>query len=258
MSFIDFREVSIKNKLSKAKLIIIIGSGKGGVGKSTIASLISLKLSEMGKRTFLFDLDFTGSSIPLLLNTHYEVKESKKGFEPFKLGNLEIMSIKFFVANKPIALRGLSKEDVVKELLALTNWDADYVIIDLPPGINDELFTLTKLLKIAKACRKHLVVSNPSKVSVEVVNDYIKLLKSLNEPIAGLIINMSYIKCGSEIIKLGSTNLRESIKVIAELPLVPNLDKLLGNKKIPQELDTYVNELVHRILNESTCKHNLI
>jgi len=249
LSMSDFREEVIIDKLSRCNYVLMVGAGKGGVGKSVISTLLALKLSSMRKEIFLLDLDLHGSSIPSLLGINYVVKESEKGFKPYEYNNrLEVMSLKFFIEDKPAPLRGHYKDYVIKEILTLTNWKSKNVIIDLPPGFSNELLTIIKLVRKANVKRGHLVITNPSIISAEVVRKYMALLKELGEEIIGLVINMAYMKYGNAVIRLGELRLGKEFQVLAELPYIPGIDNYLMRGVIPKELDKGLKPLISKIV----------
>ncbi len=230
----DFKPYMIEEKLSRAKCVIAFGSGKGGVGKSFIAALVSRALSDMGYRVGLLDLDLHSSSIPLILGlTKYEVESTKDGFEPLRLENLEVMSIRYFVGDRPVALRGRNKDEVILYLLALTNWSSrDFIVLDLPPGIGDEVLNAFNFLR--KDRRVVVAITIPSTVSLIAVKNFIDVAKTLNVNVLGVIVNMSYIKADGKSVRLfESLDSRYianflGVDVLAELPLEPSAERYVG------------------------------
>ena len=193
----DPRLSVIDKRLLKIKRIIAVASGKGGVGKSLVASSLALNLSGKGKKVGLLDLDLYGPSSHIILGiTDYSFPEEEKGILPHKVGNINFMSIVFFTEDKPAPLRGIDITNIIIELLSITNWgELDFLVIDMPPGIGDETLDVIKLIKRSE----FLVVTTPSKVSMGAVSKLLKILKELKLPIIGLIENMkmtdsSYVK----------------------------------------------------------------
>ena len=132
----DPRLSVIDKRLSEIKRIIAVASGKGGVGKSLVASSLALSLSNKGYRTGLLDIDLYGPSSHIILGvTDYSFPEEEKGILPHKVNNIRFMSIVYFSEDKPAPLRGIDITNIIIELLSITQWgELDYLIIDMPPG----------------------------------------------------------------------------------------------------------------------------
>jgi ATP-binding protein involved in chromosome partitioning len=184
----DPRSSVINKRLSGIKRIIAVASGKGGVGKSLVASSLALNLSGKGNKVGLLDLDLYGPSSHIILGvTDYSFPEEEKGILPHKVGKINFMSIVYFTEDKPAPLRGIDISNIIIELLSITQWgELDFLIIDMPPGIGDETLDVIKLIKRSE----FLVVTTPSKVSMGAVSKLLKILKELKLPIIGLIENM--------------------------------------------------------------------
>jgi ATP-binding protein involved in chromosome partitioning len=212
-----------RKKLNQIGDVILVGSGKGGVGKSMIASAIAISLCKQGMRTGLFDVDLHGASIPNYLGLRPPLRSGKNGLEPKKLGRLKVMSIAFFAGNNPVPMRGAEKEDLIAHLMALTDWGAlDHLVVDLPPGTGDEVLSAFSLF--SGKCRL-LLVTTPSKYSFNVVSLMCKLAEREKVPLVGVVLNMSYMLSGGRrIYPLGRADLNRLRKVIgariiAEVPL---------------------------------------
>ncbi len=178
----------IKKRLENIKRIISVASGKGGVGKSLVASTLSLNLANKGLKVGLLDLDLFGPSSHIILGAEKDkLPEEEKGIIPPKIDGINFMSIVYFTEDKPSPFRGVDISNIIIELLAITQWgDLDYLIIDMPPGIGDETLDIIRLVKKSE----FLVVTTPSKVSMGAVGKLLKILKELNLPIIGVIENM--------------------------------------------------------------------
>jgi ATP-binding protein involved in chromosome partitioning len=178
----------IDKRLSKIKRTIAVASGKGGVGKSLIASTLALNLSKKGYKTGLLDIDLYGPSSHIILGvTDYSFPEEEKGILPHDVDDIRFMSIVYFSEDKPAPLRGIDITNVIIELLSITQWgELDYLIIDMPPGIGDETLDVIKLIKKSE----FLVITTPSKVSMGAVSKLLRILKELKLPIIGVIENM--------------------------------------------------------------------
>ena len=188
----DVRTSVIQKRLQNIKRIISVASGKGGVGKSLVASSLALSLSKKGYKVGLLDLDLYGPSSHIILGIDTtSFPEEEKGIVPPNVHGINFMSIVYFTEDKPSAFRGIDVTNIIIELLAITQWGTlDYLIIDMPPGIGDETLDVIRLVKNSE----FLVVSTPSKVSMGAVSKLLKILKELNLPIVGIIENMTMTK----------------------------------------------------------------
>jgi len=184
----DVRTSVIDKRLSKINHMICVASGKGGVGKSLVASSLALNLVEKGFKVGLLDLDLYGPSSHIILGIKKQgFPEEDKGILPPKNHNISFMSIVYFTEDKPSAFRGIDISNIIIELLAITQWGKlDYLIIDMPPGIGDETLDVIRLVKKSE----FIVVSTPSKVAIGAVNKLLLMLKELKLPVIGVIENM--------------------------------------------------------------------
>ena len=177
----------IEKRLKNIKRIISVASGKGGVGKSLVASSLALNLSKKGFKVGLLDLDLYGPSSHIILGVKDVFPEEEKGIIPPKVHGINFMSIIYFTEDKPSPFRGIDISNIIIELLAITQWgELDYLIIDMPPGIGDETLDVMRLVKISE----FLVITTPSKVAMGAVRKLLQLLKELNLPVIGVIENM--------------------------------------------------------------------
>jgi ATP-binding protein involved in chromosome partitioning len=170
--------------------IIAVASGKGGVGKSLIASTLALSLQQAGKKVGLLDLDLYGPSSHIILGVKdFDFPEEDKGILPPMVHGIKYMSLIYFSKDKPGAFRGEDVTNIIIELLAITRWDyLDYLIIDMPPGIGDE--TLDVLSYVPQA--SFLVVSTPSKVTHGAVEKLVDILIEEGTPFLGVVENMMH------------------------------------------------------------------
>ena len=227
----DPRISVIGKRLSKINRIIAVASGKGGVGKSLIASTLSLNLSKKGYKVGLLDLDLYGPSSHVILGvTDYSFPEEEKGILPHEVDGIKFMSIVYFTEDKPAPLRGMDITNIIIELLSITQWGTlDFLIIDMPPGIGDETLDVIKLVKNCE----FLVVTTPSKVSIFAVSKLLKILKELKLPIIGVIENMQMKP--SDYIK---TNLSKmNIYYLNSIKLDKNLEESIGEPKLLLQTD---------------------
>ena len=186
-----------KTMIKNIKNIIAISSGKGGVGKSTIASNLAVGLGNMGAKTGLIDADIFGPSIPTMFNCENEQPTIKKSKEkniiiPIEQYGIKLLSMGLLIPNnKAIVWRGPMASSAMKQLILDVEWgELDYLIVDLPPGTSDIHITLSQSFPVTGT----VIISTPQKVST---NDAEKAISMYNQeqtnvPIIGLIENMSY------------------------------------------------------------------
>ncbi len=200
----------LKERLSKIKNTIVVLSGKGGVGKSTIATNIAMSLALKGFKTGLLDVDIHGPSIPTLLGLEGKRAESEGSFIlPINYSdNLKVVSVGFMIEDttSPIIWRGPMKMGFIKQMISEVLWeDLDYLIVDCPPGTGDEPLSVIQTLGDVTGA---IIVTTPQKLAVVDVKKSVNFCKKLNTPILGVIENMSGFicpKCGErvEIFKSG-------------------------------------------------------
>ncbi len=228
----------VKEKLVNVKNIILVLSGKGGVGKSTVASQIALGLSKNENLQIgLLDLDICGPSIPRMMGIETEeIKDSPQGMLPvYKEQNLAIMSIGYMIKDKKTAViwRGPRKNGLIKEFLCKTNWDKlDYLIIDTPPGTSDEHLTIAQYLKSSNI-KGAIIVTTPQEISLLDVRKEINFCEKTNIKVLGVVENMAGFICPhcnkkSDIFEAntgGADGLCKdfNLKLIGRLPLEPKI-----------------------------------
>jgi ATP-binding protein involved in chromosome partitioning len=185
---IDPRTSVITQRLSKIRRIVAVSSGKGGVGKSMVATALALSLAKEGCRVGLFDVDFTGPSTHIILGVPKSVQPTEdKGIVPATVEGLEYMSLVYFVGDNPAPLRGADVSNALVELLSVTQWgELDFLIIDMPPGIGDAVLDLVRLVQRIE----FLIITTPSLLAFEVVKKQVALLCELKMPIVGIVENM--------------------------------------------------------------------
>lgn len=183
----DPRISIIDDRLSAIDRIIAVVSGKGGVGKSIIASTLALLLAREGFKVGLLDVDFTSPTTHVVLNAGGLQPIEDRGIVPPEIHGIKYMSLIFYLGNTISPLRGTDITNILLEILAYTSWGRlDILIIDMPPGISDLMLDLLKYVKRAD----YLVVTTPSKMSFETVRKLIVLLRGLGAPIIGVVENM--------------------------------------------------------------------
>lgn len=177
----------------RAKSVIAVGSGKGGVGKSTVAASIALTLKNLGCRVGLMDADIYGPSIPHLLGLSGRPEVIDGKIEPRMFGNMPVMSMGFLVEKEQaVIFRGPMLHGSITQFLRDTNWGPlDYLIIDMPPGTGDIALTLSQLLPLTGA----VVVCTPQEVALLDAVKAISMFQKTKIPILGVVENMSGFIC---------------------------------------------------------------
>jgi len=227
----------ISERMSLIRNKIIVLSGKGGVGKSTIAANLAIALCSSGKRVGILDIDLHGPSVPLLLDmgdTELTVKEGN--IYPAMLGELKVISVGFLLNNKDDAViwRGPLKMSVIKQFVKDVAWgELDYLIVDCPPGTGDEPLSIVQLLTDHGNCRENstraVVVTTPQELSLADVRKSLTFCEKLGLSVIGIIENMSGFvcpKCGeiSEIYGSGGgqrTAQEMKVPFLGRIPLDP-------------------------------------
>lgn len=230
------QEAELTKSLGKIKNKILVMSGKGGVGKSSVATLLSISLAKKGYKVGLMDVDLHGPSIPRMLGLKGKIglsPVSKKATPIEAIPNLQVISIESLMGEDKDAAtiwRGPIKIGVIRQFISDMEWsDLDYLIIDSPPGTGDEPLTVAQTISDAKA----LIVTTPQEVSLADVRKSISFCKQVNMEMLGIVENMSGLKCPhcGEIIDLFSENggkqmaEKAGIKLLTSLPIEPEVVK---------------------------------
>ena len=226
---VGFERLSAMRRLSHVGKVVLVGSGKGGVGKSLVACGLGLRLSEAGHRTGILDTDLHGASVPNYLGVRPPLKSSAGGLVPKESGKLKVMSLALLTGDNPVPVRGAGKEGMITGLFALTDWgDLDYLVVDLPPSTGDELLTAFGLF--ARKARL-VLVTTPSPGSLSVVSRLRRLAASERVPVAGVVLNMAYEEVGRGRvypfgkIDRGGVESKLDARVLAEVPLDPAVNE---------------------------------
>ena len=173
------------------KNIIAVSSGKGGVGKSTVAVNLAVSLARDGAKVGIMDADVYGPNIPMMLGTGYDQPEVRNGqLVPIEAHGIKMISMAVLVPpDKPMILRGPMLHGVVRQFLTDVNWgELDYLIVDMPPGTGDVQLSLAQLVPVQGA----VLVTTPQEVSLSDVRRAVKMFEQVNVPVLGVIENMSY------------------------------------------------------------------
>jgi Mrp family chromosome partitioning ATPase len=190
-------DAALVNRMAQIQHKIMVLSGKGGVGKSTVAVNIAVALAMEGKQVGILDVDFHGPSIPTLLKLNGNpIKAGDDGILPVDyVEGIKVMSIGFFMPeqDKAVIWRGPMKINVIKQLLAEVDWGyLDYLVLDFPPGTGDEPLSVAQLIPDADGA---IIVTTPQDLSLIDVRKSIDFCRQLNVPVLGVIENMSGLVC---------------------------------------------------------------
>jgi ATP-binding protein involved in chromosome partitioning len=174
--------------------IIAVGSGKGGVGKTTLAVNLAIALSRMGNKIGLLDADVYGPNVPLMLGTNAQPQASPDNrIEPLQAHGLKVISVGFLnPGDKPVIWRGPMLHSVIRQFLGSVQWGLlDYLVVDLPPGTGDVALSLIQTVPLTGA----IVVSTPSDVALQDARKAIEMFRQMKVDIVGVVENMSYFVC---------------------------------------------------------------
>jgi ATP-binding protein involved in chromosome partitioning len=174
--------------------IVAVGSGKGGVGKTTLAVNLALALAKMGHKTGLLDADVYGPNVPLMLGSSTQPRVlAENRIEPLDVHGLKMISVGLLnPGDKPLIWRGPMLHSIIKQFLGSVEWGMlDYLIVDLPPGTGDVALSLIQTVPLTGA----IVVSTPSDVSLQDARKAIEMFRQMKVDLVGMVENMSYFVC---------------------------------------------------------------
>ena len=198
-AMLDERMENIKKNMAKIKHKIVVISGKGGVGKSTIAVNLAMSLASVGLRVGILDVDITGPNVAKMLGISPELKpnvdpDAKKFYPIIGPLNIKVMSMAFLTSSpdEPVIWRGPMKMGAVRQFLGDAIWDElDYLVCDLPPGTSDETLDILQLIPDENV----VVVTTPQEVALMDARKTIKMSMVMERNVLGIIENMSGFKC---------------------------------------------------------------
>ena len=217
------------NPRSSVKKVIAVMSGKGGVGKSLVTSLLACESARRGHRTGILDGDITGPSIPASFGLHTQAESDGEVLFPVRTRTgIDVMSVNLLLGKPtdPVVWRGPIIGGVIRQFWTDVLWDdIEYLFVDMPPGTGDAQLTLLQSLPIAGI----VVVTSPQELVGMIVAKAVNMAKMMNVPLFGLVENMSWISCpdcGKKIELFGKSRLEETAleydtRVLAQLPLDP-------------------------------------
>jgi ATP-binding protein involved in chromosome partitioning len=174
--------------------IIAVGSGKGGVGKTTLAVNLAIALVKLGNKVGLLDADVYGPNVPLMLGANTQPQANADGkMDPIQIHGLKVISVGLLnPGDKPVIWRGPMLHSIIRQFLGAVEWgDLDYLIVDMPPGTGDVALSLIQTVPLTGA----VVVSTPSDVSLQDARKAILMFRQMKVDLVGVVENMSYFVC---------------------------------------------------------------
>ncbi len=183
-----------ENLIPGVKYVIAVSSGKGGVGKSTVAVNLAVALSLTGAKVGLLDADIYGPNIPMMMGVGKPPEQKDGKIAPAESHGVKLISMGFFVPEETaVVWRGPMVHTAIQQLFRDVLWgELDYLLIDLPPGTGDAQLTLTQLVPLSGA----VTVTTPQEVALHDVRKGMMMFQKVNVPLLGIIENMSYFLCG--------------------------------------------------------------
>jgi ATP-binding protein involved in chromosome partitioning len=224
---IDPRGSVIASRLSGIERILLLAGGKGGVGKSACACVGALALARSGLKVGLLDLDFEGASCHTFLGSRPRFPEEERGLIPLEEAfGLRFASVVSFTGDRPVALRGPDLSSALLEMLSVTIWGKlDALLVDMPPGMGDQLLDVVRLVRNAEA----VAITTPSPVALAVTARLLALLRTSRVSIAGVVENMT--RQGS--LSVAGLAAEASVPLLGSLPFDPDLEPAIGK---PEQL----------------------
>ena len=237
------------------KKVIAVVSGKGGVGKSMVTSLMSVLLRRRGLQTAILDADITGPSIPKAFGVKGQLMASDEGIFPANsISGIKMVSLNLLLDNEtdPVVWRGPVIAGTVKQFWSDVMWgDVDFMFVDMPPGTGDVPLTVFQSLPVDGI----VIVASPQELVGMIVSKAVKMAQMMNIPVLALVENMSYIQCpdcGKKISVFGESHADEiagkfGIPFVARIPIDPDLAALCDAGRIEASMGLWLDELAAEI-----------
>lgn len=245
------------NVKSKIKKVIAVVSGKGGVGKSTVTTMLSVAMARRGKHVGVLDADITGPSVPTAFGVTQCQGADEDGLYPaLTRGGIQVMSINLLLDNPgdPVVWRGPVIAGAVKQFWTDVIWeDVDYLFVDMPPGTGDVPLTVFQSIPVDGI----VIVTSPQDLVSMIVSKAVKMANMMNIPVLGFVENYAYLECpdcGKKISVFGESHLDETaaeleIPVLTRLPIDPKVAETFDNG-LMETIDTdKLNPVIEKILN---------
>lgn len=243
------------NELNSIKKVIGVVSGKGGVGKSFVAAMLSVLMNRKGYATGILDADITGPSIPKMLGITRKVQGCELGLMPECTDHdIRVMSINLLLDEDeaPVIWRGPLLAGAVKQFWTDVIWGKlDFLFIDMPPGTGDVPLTVFQSIPLDGV----IIVTSPQELVSMIVKKAYNMAKQMNIPVLGVVENMSYMKCpdcGKEIKLFGESNLKQTAKdlgidILGRVPVDPAMAQLADKGEFEQFGNDYLSEAAREI-----------
>ncbi len=246
------------HELSNIKKVICVISGKGGVGKSLVTSMLAVLSNRNDYHTAILDADITGPSIPKIFGINQKAEASDLGILPVKSATgIEVISLNLLLKNTtdPVVWRGPLIAGTVKQFWTDVIWgDIDYMFIDMPPGTGDVPLTVFQTIPIDGL----IIVTSPQELVSMIVEKAVNMAKMMHIPVWGIVENMSYVKCpdcSKEFHLFGESHIdsiaeKFGIKTVAKLPIDPRLTAACDAGKIELFDGPWLDNIIEMIESE--------
>jgi Mrp family chromosome partitioning ATPase/predicted Fe-Mo cluster-binding NifX family protein len=260
----DFR--AAENSQSKIKHVIAVMSGKGGVGKSLVTSLLAVAMNKKGYKTAVLDADVTGPSIPKAFGIKGKASGNEDGIFPnVSSEGIKIMSINLLLEDEtaPVVWRGPMLANTVKQFWTDVIWgDIDYMFIDMPPGTGDVPLTVFQSLPVEGI----VMVTSPQELVSMIVSKAVRMAEMMNIPIVGLVENMSYFLCpdnNKQYNIFGESHIEEiakahSLPVLAKLPIDPEISRACDDGLIEKYEKVWFEDIAIKLNTMNMEKQNMM
>ena len=244
------------NKLSNIKHVIAVVSGKGGVGKSLVTSMMAVNFAREGYKVGILDADITGPSIPKIFGVKADVEGDEHGLIPPRTATgIEVMSVNLLLDDekKPVVWRGPVIAGTVKQFWTDVIWkDIDFLFVDCPPGTGDVPLTVFQSLPLSGI----VIVSSPQELVSMIVAKAVNMAKMMNIPVLGVVENMSGFKCpdcGKEYKIFGESHIEEvttemGLDLLAKVPMDPKLAALCDRGMLELMENNYFDGVTEKVL----------
>ena len=240
------------HELSTIKNVIAVVSGKGGVGKSLVTSLLASSMQKKGYHTAVLDADITGPSIPKAFGVHQNLVGNIDGLiVPGSTAmGIDMVSVNLLLANEtdPVIWRGPVLGGVIKQFWGETLWqNIDYMFVDMPPGTGDVPLTIFQSLPLDGI----IIVASPQELVGMIVEKAANMARMMNIPILGLVENMSYVECpdcGKKIYVFGESHIDEvaegmGVPVLGKMPIDAKLAQIVEEEKFYEAQNPYLEDM---------------
>lgn len=243
------------NKYSKVKKVIGVVSGKGGVGKSLVTSMLAIEMAKKGYKTAILDADITGPSIPKSFGIHTRPENAEEGLKPVvSERGIKIISTNLILEHDtdPVVWRGPVIANMVKQFWSEVYWgEIDYMFVDMPPGTGDVPLTVYQSLPVDEI----VIVTSPQALVQMIVEKAIRMAELMKVKVSGIVENMSYLECpdcGKRLEIFGESCVEKlakdyGIPVFAKVPMNPETAKLCDAGQIEKIEKTYLEEIAEKL-----------